>query len=127
MKEEVMPVKLDPSCVRTTVTALVDAPATPGVFPTVGCQPAIVPSSVEKMNAAGLPATIEKSVVLLLETMPVGVPVANFGSFGLDFGILTTKVCFVPGPSYKVANPVASSETHQVLGELRDRLQPLIS
>ena len=92
-----------------------------------GFQAAIVPSSVAKMKAAGLLGARRKSVALPLEIKPVGVPVGKVGSLGLDLGMVTTSACLAPAPLYSVANPVASSETHHVLPELRARPQALMS
>ena len=39
--------------------------------------------------------------------------------------MVTVKNCFVPGPLYRVATPVALSATHQALPEVRDRPQEL--
>src|SRR5215469_7540522 len=98
MKAEVIPVKPEPSLVWTTVTALVEGPGTPGVFPTFGFHAAMLPSSVAKMKAAGLPGAAGKSFVLLLGMMPVGVPWGKVGSLGLFFGMVTTRPCLAPEP-----------------------------
>src|SRR3954451_14207081 len=98
MNADVSPVKTEPSLVRATVVAFVDGPGTPGVFPTVGFHAAIVPSSVEKIKAAGLLGATGKSVVLLFGIIPVGVPVGKVLSLGSDFGIVTTRLCLAPAP-----------------------------
>ena len=71
---------------------------------TAGAHAAIVPFSVQKRNRAGpdLPlAETMKSVFEPLKTMPVGLPP----------GIVTTRDCGIPLPSYSVDTPVPLSAT----------------
>src|SRR6266403_292978 len=98
MKALVRPVKLDPSEVLTTVTACVEGGAAPCATATVGFHPAIVPSIVEKRNAAGLPGASKKSVGLLFAMVPVGVPSGVFLLFGSACGMVTTRPCLAPAP-----------------------------
>src|ERR1700737_2284165 len=76
----------------------------------------IVPSSVEKMNKAGLLpvlAVITKALLKVLKTVPVGVPP------GLPFGIgIVTSgsaALGAPVPSYSVATPPLLSEIQKGL------------
>ena len=83
---------------RATVTALVDGGFAPGASPTPGFQAARVPSNVEKMKAACFLGARRKSVGLVLEITPVGLPVGKLGLLGFDLGIVTTRGCLSPGP-----------------------------
>src|SRR5438552_1939619 len=74
---------------------------------TSGFQPEMVPSSVTKMNLAGLPEE-SSNPVPSLNCWPVGAegPVLPRGP-----GIVTTSDWATPLPSYRVATPVPLSDT----------------
>src|SRR5437867_2518373 len=81
----------------------------------------MVPSSVAKMNRAGLPFGRTKSA-LPLKTVPVGVASVPEGAF-FGGGIVTVPVPLIgtiaPAPVYSVEKPVPLSETHHGLVLLR--------
>src|ERR1700730_13851400 len=86
---------------------------------TAGFQPEIVPSSVANRNRAGAETPFldtAKPSDVGLNTVPSGVPTAPGPAEGAA-GIVTTSWCMpgpgwgLPCPSYKVATPVALSET----------------
>src|SRR5882672_7044289 len=89
------------------------------VTSTFGFQPAMVPSSVENRKTERWPGTTSKAPLKALKTVPVG---ADAPSCPLGGGIVTTRLCASPVPSYKVESPVPLSEIHQ--GEPEDRDMP---
>src|SRR5215831_15913696 len=99
------------------MTAWVLAPPGPSNFPvgsTPGFQPTMVPSSVANRKTAG--AVCVPSVILnaplpraMLNTVPVGVPLAPVGSPGA--GMLTTNGCGMPAVSKRVDTPALLSAT----------------
>src|SRR6185369_11557073 len=79
---------------------------------TFGAQPASVPPSVTKMNREG-PLTVPVDVVMLTTK---SFPPANTTPVGAECsppapGIVTTRGCGLPVPSYKVDFPVPLSDT----------------
>jgi hypothetical protein len=74
------------------------------------------------MNLAGDPDNRKSEVPL--KTAPVG---ADGELCPLGTGIVTTRLCFVPAPSYRVDTPVPLSATHQKLVGLRVRPHELTS
>src|SRR5882672_1199201 len=89
------------------------------VTSTFGFQPAMVPSSVENRKTERWPGTTSKAPLKALKTVPVG---ADAPSCPLGGGIVTTRLCASPVPSYRVESPVPLSEIHQ--GEPEDRDMP---
>ena len=86
---------------------------------TAGFQAETVPSSVTKINRAGLPEVTSKSE-LPLKTAPVGAAGLLPPEGG---GMVTTKGTIWPVPLYSVETPVPLSATHHGLVELRARPQ----
>src|SRR5256885_2579042 len=80
---------------------------------TPGLQPEMVPSSVEKMNAATPEAVPLDTVkpVPPLNTMPLGVEMVPAGE-PAGAGTVTTSGVIAPAPLYSVDRPVPLSEIH---------------
>src|SRR5258708_11928251 len=83
---------------------------TPCVRSTVGFHPTMVPSSVEKMNDAGMPGAALKDEVPL-NIAPVGAPPV----LAVGVAMATINALATPLPLYSVDKPVLLSDTQNGL------------